>query len=134
MEPQKPSNSPGSGPEVLERQRVAEERAVQRVCSWIVQNEMKGVLGRVSAGTAGRIVDSANPREIKSLREGCVHCSKDRENTASVMREHKFLDGNRGNLCVKEFGWNSTPPVQEERRVDTRDKWRETTWDCREHE
>ena len=66
MEPQKPSNSPGRGPEVLERQRVTEERAVQRVCSWTVQNEMKGVLGRVSAGTAGRIVDSADPREIKS--------------------------------------------------------------------
>ena len=34
--------------------------------SWTVQNEMRGVLGRVSAGTAGRILDSANPRKIKT--------------------------------------------------------------------
>ena len=26
-----------------------------------------------------------------------------REDTASVTREHKFLSGDRGNLCVKEF-------------------------------
>ena len=64
MEPQKPGNSPGYGPEVLERQRVAKERAAQRVRSWTVQNEMRDVLGRVSTGAAGRILDSANPREI----------------------------------------------------------------------
>ena len=64
MEPQKQGNSPGSGPEVVERQRVAKEQAAQRVRSWTVQNEMRGVLGRVSTDTAGRILDSANPREI----------------------------------------------------------------------
>ena len=47
MEPQKPGNSPGSGPEVVERQRVAKERAAQRVRSWTVQNEIRVVLGRV---------------------------------------------------------------------------------------
>ena len=31
MEPQKLGNSPGPGPEVVQRQRVAKERAVQRV-------------------------------------------------------------------------------------------------------
>ena len=31
MEPQKPNNSPGSGPEVIERQGVAKERAAHRV-------------------------------------------------------------------------------------------------------
>ena len=36
--------------------RVAKERTAQRVCSWTVQNEMRGVLRRVSAGAAGRIV------------------------------------------------------------------------------
>ena len=46
--------------------RLTKERAVQRVHSWTVQNEMKGVLGRVSAGAAGRILDSANPREIRA--------------------------------------------------------------------
>ena len=64
MEPQKPGNSPGSGPEVIKRQRVAKERAAQRVRSWTVQNEMRDVLGRVSTGAARRILDSANPGEI----------------------------------------------------------------------
>ena len=66
MEPQKVSNSPGPGTEVVERQRVAKEQAVPRVRSWTVQNEMRGVLGRVSAGAAGRILDSANLREIRA--------------------------------------------------------------------
>ena len=38
----------------------------QRVRYWIVQNEMRGVLGRVSVRAAGRILDSANPREIRT--------------------------------------------------------------------
>ena len=38
---------------------------------------MRDVLGRMFAGAASRIFDSANPREIKSLTEGCVHCSED---------------------------------------------------------
>ena len=66
MEPQKPGNSPGHGPEIVERQRVAKERAAQKVRSWTVQNEMRGVLGRVSAGAAGRVFDSANSREIRA--------------------------------------------------------------------
>ena len=65
MEPQKPGNSPGPGPEVVKGQRVAKEQAVQTVRSWTVQNEMRGVLGRESAGTTGRIPYSANPREIR---------------------------------------------------------------------
>ena len=66
MEPQKPGNSPGSGPEVVERQRIAKKRAAQRIRSSTVQNEMISVLGRVSAGAAGRILDSANPSEIRT--------------------------------------------------------------------
>ena len=66
MEPQKPGNASRPGPEVVERQRVAKERAAQTVRSWTVQNEMRGVLGRVSAGVAGRILDSANPSEIRA--------------------------------------------------------------------
>ena len=38
----------------------------RRVLSWTVQNEMKSVRGRMSAGAAGRILDSANPGEIKA--------------------------------------------------------------------
>ena len=64
MEPQKPGNFPGPGSEVVERQRVAKERAAQEFRSWTVQNEMRGVLGRVFAGAARRIFDSDNPRKI----------------------------------------------------------------------
>ena len=63
---QKPGNSPGPGPEVVERQRVVKKRAAQRVRSWTVQNEMRGVLERMSTGAAERILDSANPREIRA--------------------------------------------------------------------
>ena len=66
METQKPGNSPGSGPEVVQRQKVAKDRAVQKVRSWTVQNEMRDVLGRVSAGAAGRILDSDNSREVRT--------------------------------------------------------------------
>ena len=66
MEPQNPGNSPGSGPEVIEKQRVAKEWVAQRVRSRTVHNEMRGVLGRVFTGTAGRILDSSIPREIRT--------------------------------------------------------------------
>ena len=66
MEPQKPGHSLRPGPEVVERRRVVKERAAQRVRSWIVQNEIRGVLGRVSTGAARRILDCANPREIRT--------------------------------------------------------------------
>ena len=58
--------TPGSGAEVAEQQRVVKERAAQKVRSWTVQNEIRGVLGRVSTSTAGRIRDSANAREIRA--------------------------------------------------------------------
>ena len=64
MEPQKSANSPGSGPEVIERESSKSERC--RVRSSTLQNEMRGVLGRKSAGAAGKILDSANPREIRT--------------------------------------------------------------------
>ena len=66
MEPEKPGNSPRPGPEVVERQKIAKERAMQRVRSWTVQNEMRGVLGRVSASATRRIFDSAISREIEA--------------------------------------------------------------------
>ena len=62
----KPGNSPGPGLEVIKTQRAAKERAAQRVRSWTVQNEMRGVLGRVSKGAVEKALDSANPREIKT--------------------------------------------------------------------
>ena len=60
MEPLELGNSSEPGPEIVKRQRVAKERAAQ---SWTVQNEIRGVLGRVYAG---RALDSANPREIRT--------------------------------------------------------------------
>ena len=71
---------------------------MQRVRSWTVQNEM-----RVSTGAAGRILDSANPREIRAYRKAVSVAVKTRENTPGMTREHKFLGENRGNLCVEEF-------------------------------
>ena len=46
--------------ETESRQRVSEVR------SWTVQNEMRDVLGRVSTGAAGRVLNSANPREVRT--------------------------------------------------------------------
>ena len=37
---------------------------MQKVYSWAVQNDMRGILERVCAGAAGRILDSASSREI----------------------------------------------------------------------
>ena len=75
----------------------------RRVSSWTVQNEMRGGPGRLPTGAAGRILDSANPREIKTYKKAMSVAAKTSENTASMTREDKFLGGNRGNLCVKEF-------------------------------
>ena len=66
MEPNNPGNSPVLGPEVIKRQRIVKERAAQRVRSWTVQNKMRGVLGRVSAGASWGILDSANPGETRA--------------------------------------------------------------------
>ena len=46
MEPQQSGNSTEPGTEVVGRQKIAKERATQRVRSWIVQNEMRGVCKR----------------------------------------------------------------------------------------
>ena len=49
------------------RDRESSKSERRRVRSWTVQNEMRDVLGRVSTGAAGRIFDSANPREIRAV-------------------------------------------------------------------
>ena len=92
----------GQLPRVWTRGR-KETESRQRVRSWTVQNETRGVLGRVSTGAAGRILNSANPREIRTKKKTVSVAAKTREDTASMTREHKFLSGNRGNLCVKEL-------------------------------
>ena len=57
----------------------------------------------MSTGVAGRIIDSTNPRDIRTQKKAVSVAAKTREDTASMTREHKFLGGNRGNLCVEEF-------------------------------
>ena len=84
MEPRKSGNSTGSGTEVVERQKIAKEQATQRVRSWTVLNEMRGVLGRVCTGAAGRILNSANPIEIGAKQKAVSIAVKARENTASM--------------------------------------------------
>ena len=67
MEPQKPGNFLGPGPEVVETENCKRASGAESVASWTVQNEMRDVLGRVSASAASatrRILDSANPSEI----------------------------------------------------------------------
>ena len=66
MDPQKPGYFPGPRPEVVARQGASKERAAQRVCCWIVQNEMRVVLKQMSAGAVQRILDSVNSREIRA--------------------------------------------------------------------
>ena len=53
---------------------------MKRVRSWTVQNDIRGVLGRVSAGAAGRILDSAYPRD-KNLTEDCGRLSTERQHS-----------------------------------------------------
>ena len=84
MRLQKPGNSPGPGPEVVGRPKIAKEQATQRVRSWTVQNEIRGVLGRVSAGSTERIFDSASFRQIRVLQKTVFVAAKTRENTASM--------------------------------------------------
>ena len=92
----------GKRPKVWTRGR-RETKSHQRVHSWTVQSEMRGVLGRVSKGAAGRILDSANPREIRTYKKAVSVAAKTREDTASMTRERKFLGEIQGNLNVKEF-------------------------------
>ena len=100
MKPQKLGNFPGPGPEVVKSQRVAKERAALRVHSWTVQNEMRGVLGQVSADAAEKALDSANSREIRTQQKAVSIAAKMIEDTASMGREHKFFSGkSREPLC-----------------------------------
>ena len=48
----KPGNSPAPGLEFVKREKFAKKRATQRVSSWTVQNEMRSVLSRMTAGAA----------------------------------------------------------------------------------
>ena len=75
-------------------------------------------VGRMTAGAALGIRDTANAKKINSRR--CPH-SKD-EKTASVTRKHKFLGRYQGDLRVEKFICGSTPPVRVKRLEERRYK------------
>ena len=52
MDSQKAEDFPGPGSEIMERERVAKERAAQRIPSWTVQNEISGVSKRKIVDTS----------------------------------------------------------------------------------
>ena len=83
-------------------------------CSWTVQNEMRGVLGRVSAGAAGRILDSANPREIRTKQKAVSVAASTRENTVSMTREQSSSVEIEGTCVLKNF--DETARFQSEKR------------------
>ena len=89
MEPKKPGNSTGSGPESRQNVSGAESEDGQR-----------RMRCEVSAGAAGRILDSANPKE-KNLTEDCVRCSVDE-------REHS--EHEEGAQVPR---WKSMEPVRQ---------------------
>ena len=99
MESQKPGNCQRPGPEVVKKQRVAKERAAQKVRSWTVQNEIRVVLGRVSAGAAVKDSQFCESLRDQSLTEGCIHCSVDE-------REHS--ESEKGAQVPR---WKSRKPV-----------------------
>ena len=71
-----------------------ETESCQRVRSWTVQNKMRGVLERVSAGAAEKALYSANSRE----------------NTAIVTRKHRTGQGHKGRTSTRTE-WKSREPV-----------------------
>ena len=85
MEPQNPGNFPGPGPEVVKRQRVVKKQKAQRVRCWTVQNEMRGVLGQISAGASGSILDSVNPRKIRAQHKAVFDVAKTRVSPSLIL-------------------------------------------------
>ena len=69
------------------KKRVAKERVKQGVLSWTEQNEIRGVLDRMTADAAWKILDSAYSREIKAQQKTVFIAAKTKEDTVSVTRE-----------------------------------------------
>ena len=108
-----------------------QKSAAQRVRSWTVQNEMRDVLGRVSTGAAGRILDFANPMRDKNLKEGCVPCSVDERrhsehDEGAQVPQWKLREPVCQNTSMRQYA--SSPRKD---KVDTRSQRRETTRVCR---
>ena len=65
MEPQNQGNSSRPGPEDVEKKEVVKEREVPRVHSRTMQNEIRGVLGRMTASAARMILAFSIPCEVR---------------------------------------------------------------------
>ena len=69
---------------------------------WTVQNEMRSVLGWMTRGAALRIPNSSNFTEMR-LTEAHVYCSEHEKGHNERDKNHKFLNGHKGDLCVEKF-------------------------------
>ena len=75
---------------------------------------------------------SQNDRESpKNERRKEYDATKTRKGTASMTKEHKFSNGNRGACVPKNV---EMLRLQSEKRVDKKGTRKETTKDCRGHE
>ena len=98
--------APGPGAEIVQRKSPKSEW--RRVRSWTKQNQMRGVLGRMTAGAAGRILDFVNFSERKDQQKAV--------SVAAKTREYTFLGKNRGNLVSKNL--DETICIQSKKRRD----------------
>ena len=65
-----------------ETNRVAKERAAQRVSNLTMQNKMRAILGRMSAGAAGRFLDSPIERYEFNRKLGSLERRRERTQRA----------------------------------------------------
>ena len=132
MEPRKPNYSPDLWPEVAESQRVAKEQMAQSVPSWTVQNEMRGVLCRMTAGAACRIFDFANSWKKEFNRSLCP-LQRRLERTQRAWRGSTSSSVDTEGICVLK-DLDKTVRLETKRRLNNRGKRRKTTKDCRRRE
>ena len=130
---QKPGNSLGPGPEIVERDRVIKERALQGARNWKVQNEMKVVPGLDNRSRC--MNDSANFREIRVQQKTVSVAAKTKRNTASLERGPKVPQWNlrkteSQRISIKQY----TSSPRKDKSGYERKEERKTTRDCRGQE
>ena len=79
-----------TGPEVVQREGVTEERPAQKVRSWRIRNKMRYFWGRIITCAEQSILNSS---EIRVQRKAVSVEAKTRESTMSVTLEPKFVSG-----------------------------------------
>ena len=83
---------------------------------------MRGVLGQVSASAAGRILNSANPNQDKSLTDGCVRCSIDQKEHSKHDEEAQVSQWKSREPVCQKILMRQYASCPRKRRVDTKDK------------